>query len=122
MRRFNPSSSHPARAVQCWQILLGSAMNRQTVTYAGLAELMFKRQAAGVLAQILAHVAYYCIDSELPPLTAIVVRTSGGEPGPGIPVNQASIDELREDVYQCDWFDVYPPSEEDLAASYAKQR
>ena len=26
MRRFNPTASHPARAVQCWQILVGAAM------------------------------------------------------------------------------------------------
>jgi hypothetical protein len=38
MQRFNPSSSHPARAVQCWQILVGKAMNRQTVTYEGLSD------------------------------------------------------------------------------------
>jgi hypothetical protein len=44
MRRFNPSSSHAARAVQCWQILVGKAKNRQTVTYKGLSELMYQSQ------------------------------------------------------------------------------
>lgn len=119
MQRFNPSSSHPERAVQCWQILIGKAMNRQTVTYEGLGELMFQRRAAGVLAQILGYVAFYCKDSDLPPLTAIVVKKTGGEPGTGIPVDQTTIDAQREEVYSHDWFDIYPPSEDALSESYA---
>ncbi len=39
MKRFNPSSKHPARAVQAWQILVSAAMNRQTLTYKRLARL-----------------------------------------------------------------------------------
>jgi len=117
--RFNPKSTHPARAVQCWQILVGKAMNRQTVTYQGLAGLMFQRRAAGVLAQILGYVAFYCNDNDLPPLTAIVVRKTGGEPGTGIPVDQNTIDAQREDVFSCDWFDIYPPDEDALASAYA---
>lgn len=120
MRTFNPSSSHSARAVQCWQILVGKAMNRQTVTYEGLGELMFQRRAAGVLAQILGYVAFYCNDQGLAPLTTLVVRKSGGEPGSGIPVDQTTIDAQREDVYSTDWFDIYPPSEEELSEAYAR--
>lgn len=119
MRKFNPTSSHPARAVQCWQVLVSKAMNRQTVTYEGLAELMFQRRAAGVLAQILGYVAFYCKDNDLPPLTALVVRKGGGEPGSGIPVDQTTIDAQREDVYAFDWFDLHPPSEDELTAAYA---
>ena len=51
-RQFNPNATSPARAVQAWQILVGKAMNRQTVTYEGLGELMFRRKAAGVLDKI----------------------------------------------------------------------
>jgi hypothetical protein len=46
MRTFNPHSGHPARAVQAWQILVGRAMNRQTVTYDGLSRLMYGKRAA----------------------------------------------------------------------------
>ena len=35
MKNFNPSSKQSARAVQAWQILVGKAKNRQTVTYLG---------------------------------------------------------------------------------------
>src|ERR1700694_2212597 len=58
VKTFNPTSEHPARPVQAWQIMIGKAMNRQTVTYEGLSELMYGKQAAGVLAAILGHIAF----------------------------------------------------------------
>ena len=119
MGRFNPHSQHPARAVQAWQILIGKAMNRQTVTYEGLSRLMYGKRAAGVLASILGHIAFYCIDHDLPPLTAIVVGKRGGKPGEEIPIDPATIDEEREKVYRHDWYDVYPPNENELGAAYS---
>jgi hypothetical protein len=105
--------------VQCWQILVGKAMNRQTVTYEGLSELMYRRHAAGVLSKILGHVAFYCIEQKLPALTAIVVGKGGGVPGDDIPLAPAQVDSEREAVYRFDWFDVYPPSADELAAAFA---
>lgn len=119
MRRFNPSSSRAQRAVQCWQILTGKAMNRQTLTYKGLSELMYQKSAAGVLAHILGHVAFYCNENDLPPLTSIVVNT-GGAPGVGIPADRETIDAQREAVYACDWYDVYPPNEDELSQAYRR--
>ena len=69
MTRYNPSSKHPIRAVQAWMILVGAAMNRQTLTYQGLSQKMYGKSASGVLDKILGHVAFYCEDNELPPLT-----------------------------------------------------
>lgn len=120
MRKFNPSASHPARAVQAWQILIGMAQNRQTTTYLNLSQLMFGKSAAGVLAQILGHIAYYCNDNDLPPLTSIVVVKGHGIPGDKIPIDPAKRDEQREQVYEFGWYDVYPPSENELARSYSK--
>lgn len=119
MKRFNPTSNHPARAAQCWQILVGRAMNRQTITYKGLSELMYGKAAAGVLAEVLGHIAYYCQQNDLPPLTATVVNT-GGAPGHGIPSDLATIDGQREKVYACDWYDICPPSEAELADAFRK--
>jgi hypothetical protein len=118
MRQFNPKATRPARAVQAWQILVGKAMNRQTVTYAGLGELMFKREAAGVLDKILGHVAFYCNDNNLPPLTSIVVGKRRGTPGADIPIDLTTLDKQREKVYGWDWYNVYPPSEAELAEAY----
>jgi len=118
MKAFNPSSNHPARAVQAWQILVGMAMNRQTTTYLGLSRLMYNKDAQGVLDRILGHIAYYCIDNDLPPLTSIVVGKGRGTPGRDIPVDLSTIDEQRESVYDFNWYNVYPPSEDDLKAAF----
>ena len=120
MKAFNPSSAHPARAVQAWQILVGKAMNRQTTTYEDLSRFMYKKKAQGVLDKILGHIAYYCIDNDLPPLTSIVVGKRRGTPGSDIPIDLSTIDEQREMVYDFDWYNVYPPSENELKATFDK--
>lgn len=117
MAQFNPSSKHPARAAQAWVILVSAAMNRQTLTYLGLSQLMYRRNAAGVLDKILGHVAFYCIEEGLPPLTSIVVGKARGTPGQDIPLDVASLDSARERVYAYDWYNEYPPTEEQLAAA-----
>ena len=117
MRQFNPTAKHPARAVQAWQILVGKAMNRQTVTYEGLGELMYRKEAAGVLDRILGHVAFYCNDNSLPPLTCVGRGTCWA-----IPIDQTKLDEQREEVYGLDWYDVYPPSETELEKAYLAHR
>jgi hypothetical protein len=118
MKTFNPTSEHPARAVQAWQILVGKAMNRQTVTYEGLSKLMYGKEAAGVLAGVLGHVAFYCEDNNIPPLTTLVVGKWPGRPGDRIPIDPDKIDEEREKVYRYDWYNIYPPSEADLAEAH----
>ena len=85
MRLFNPKATRPARAVQAWQILLGKAMNYQRVNYEILGKLMFQGKAEGVLDRILGHVAFYCLDNDLPPLTCIVVNKRTGRSGADIP-------------------------------------
>jgi hypothetical protein len=117
MQKFNPHAGHSVRAVQTWQILVGKAKNRQTLTYQDLSRLMYRRDAAGVVAAILGHIAFYCVDNALPPLTSIVVGKDSGKPGAEIPINPAAIDQEREKVYRYDWYDVYPPSKDELAAA-----
>jgi hypothetical protein len=122
MRKFNPSSNAPDRAVQAWLILVGCAMNRQTLTYDRLAKAMYGRRAAGVLNKILGHIAFYCKDEGLPLLTSIVVKKNRGAPGGGIPIDLARIDSERERVYKTDWFNIYPPTAEELGTSHTKHR
>jgi hypothetical protein len=93
-------------------------MNRQTLTYKLLSELLFQHETAGVLAHILGHIAFYCIDNDLPPLTSIVVALDQGKPGENIPIDRAKVDEERENVYAADWYNIYPPSEQELHTSY----
>jgi hypothetical protein len=122
MRLFNPSTSQQARAVQAWQILVGAAMTRQTLTYKLLGKMMFQRKAEGVLNKALGHIAFYCIDNELPPLTSIVVGSKRGKPGEKIPIYRAKLDEDREKVYATDWYNIHPPTEQELHASYKNHK
>ena len=118
MKFFNPTAVNRIRSVQAWQILVGAAMNRQTVTYKGLSQIMYGRDAAGVLDRILGHIAFYCIDNKLPALTSIVVNKSKGIPGDQIPMDLTKRDKVREKVYANDWYNIYPPTAEEFHASY----
>ena len=113
VRKFNPTSTQAGRAVQAWQILISAAMNRQTHTYKSLSKFMFQHQATGVLAGILGHIAFYCNENELPPLTVLVVNSETGLPGEEIPVSK-DLNSLRETVYNFDWYNIYPPTEQEL--------
>lgn len=118
MTTFNPTSTHPLRAVQAWQILVGMAMNRQTITYKGLSKLIYQKDAPGVLDEILGHIAYYCLDNYLPALTSIVVGKGRGTPGQDIPVDLNTIDTQREKVYDYDWYNIIPPHSDELKSSF----
>ena len=93
-------------------------MNRQTLTYLGLSQLMYQRKAQGVLDKVLGHIAYFCNDNGLPALTAIVVGKGRGTPGRDIPADRTRMDEIREEVYAEDWYDVVPPTPEQLKAAF----
>ena len=118
MQRFNPSSKREERAAQAWQILIGAAMNRQTLTYKLLSIMMFQKEAAGVLDKTLGHIAFYCSDNSLPALTSIVVGKNRGTPGDEIPLETEEYDLAREGVYEFDWYDIYPPSANELLEAF----
>jgi len=120
MRRFNPSSGHPFRAVQAWQILVGAAMNRQTLSYLRLSKLMYGKSAQGVLDRILGHIAFYCQDNQLPVLTCIVVNQTTGLPGQDIPILLDQLNAERERVYAEDWYDIYRPNARNLRESFER--
>lgn len=120
MKVFNPSTTNPKRAVQAWQILIASAMGRKTYTYQGLSILMYKKKASGVMDKMLGHIAHYCNENNLPPLTSIVVGKGRGTPGDDIPMNVEDTDKQREAVYEYDWFNVYPPTAKKLRKAFEK--
>lgn len=115
-KTFNDNPTHPKRALQIWQILISKAANRQTLTYGMLANLL-GFQGAGTLAPILGHIMYYCQQNQLPPLTVIVVNQTTGLPGIGLTtVNDLHAE--RENVFNFEWFALYPPSPDELQEAY----
>ena len=83
---------------------------------------MYKKNAAGVLDSILGHIAFYCIDNDLPLLTALVVGKGRGTPGEDIPTDLEKMDSVREKVYEEDWFNIYPPSADELSESHKRHK
>jgi hypothetical protein len=59
---------------------------------------------------------------ELALITAIVVGKKRGAPGEAIPIDLSQIDSERECVYKENWFDVYPPTADELGASLARHK
>lgn len=117
MRAFDDEANVPARAVQIWQILIGAAVRRQTVTYGQLAKIM-GFGGAGVFGQMLYAIHLYCDANDLPYLNAIVVNKATGEPGGEYPAPRASIPRTHARVWEYPWHAYYVPSQADLRASW----
>ena len=119
VRFFEDNATNATRALQIWQILIGKAHNRQTVTYGMLADMLGYR-SAGIMSQMLGHIMYYCSKHGLPSLTALVVNQDTGVPGEGLTV--ADLNAEREAVFRYDWYSIVPPTHEELSAAYQEQK
>jgi hypothetical protein len=109
---FHDDPNQPKRALQIWQILIGKAHNRQTMTYGELSNLIgFKR--SGTLGGFLAPVMFYCQDSGLPPLSCLVVNQDTGLPGEGL-TSPTDLHAEREKVFRFEWYKLVPPSIDDF--------
>lgn len=125
MRRFSSmtakaddGSKGAVRARQAWLVLIGKAYERKTVRYDEIADIMGYSDSR-MLGAILAKVAYYCLENDLPPLTVLVVNREG-KPGAGF-VNEivpiSNLDSEREKVYEFGWYDICPPTAKRLQES-----
>ena len=105
------------RAMQIWQILLGAAHNRQTVTYGQIADHL-GLGGAGVLSQTLDLIHHYCVAKELPSITCLVVNQESGIPGSGYDpaVGEGSLHAIREEVYRKNWYALFPAQIADFEA------
>lgn len=115
MKKFSEDKSRPSRALQIWLILIGAAHNRQIITYGHLTKL-FGMKMSVALTQPLGHIMYYCIQNNLPPLTVLVVNKETGRPGDGL--LGTDLDAAREKVFEYPWYDLVPPTREELDAAY----
>jgi putative restriction endonuclease len=115
VRKFSDEPILPLRALQIWQILISAAHNRQILTYGMLAG-MLGYEGAGVLAQPLGHIMYYCQQNKLPPLTILVVNQDTGLPGEGL--TGADLNADRESAFRYDWYSIIPPTPEEFREAY----
>ncbi len=106
------------RAAQLWPLLAWAATNRQTLTYDIVARLSGVPRPA--LGRFLEPIQSYCLEHELPPLTAVVVSSQDGRPSAGF---TASDDPLRTflAVFEHDWLETQSPTPESLAVAVANR-
>ncbi len=116
IRLFNDGATIESRACQIWQILVGHAVRRQTMTYQDLAHLLGHNQPK-VLARQLGRIYNHCLENSLPLLTVLVVNKNTGEPGDGIEP-EAERGKLRERVYQYDWYGLVPPTQDEYREAW----
>ena len=114
----------PTRSLQAYLILIGKAANRQTVTYEGMATA-FRYDDPGKLGRrpvgrSLGPLMQWCKENDLPLLNCLVVSSVSGEPGTDL--HDSDDPEEREKVYKQDWYDLVPPTVEELRASWDRLR
>ena len=111
--RLDTSPTLETRALEVWQVLTGKALNRQTLTYEDLADILGMRSGLAVTSFV-PVVGQFCEKYGLPPLTVLVVLKGHGRPGSGFPENLGNLDVAREKVFEYPWFRVLPPTPEQL--------
>ncbi|MER8626344.1 hypothetical protein [Mesorhizobium sp. M1143] len=114
VRYYSEEKKRNLRAVQIFSILSAAAHRRETLTYAGLAQLL-GYAGAGVFAQTLDLILRWCAANELPPLTVLVVNSETGLPGAGFQTAD-DLHSAREEVFSFEWLDVLPPTVDELDA------
>lgn len=116
MKYFCEIKSKYARALQIWQVLIGLASNRQIITN-GLLGQIIEVESVRTIGTYLDPVKRYCSKNGLPPLTILVVNIAKGPAGKGsTTAHNENLD--RENVFDYDWYDLYPPSEKDFEKLY----
>jgi putative restriction endonuclease len=91
--------------LQIWQLLIGAARLRQTLTYKLVAETI--GMGAGTMSQPLELIMRFCEREQLPPLTVLVVNQETGRPGSGLSTLE-EINRDRECVFNYEWFRMTP--------------
>ena len=71
---------------------------------------------------MLGHIAIYCKENGLPPLTDLVVKKTTGLPGGGLATQVADFNAERERVYEHEWYSMFPPTVEELSHAFQRAK
>lgn len=119
VRNFDEDTHYETRALQIYQILIGLAANRQTITYGLLSDKMggYAGGRGGILAHPLGCIMRWCQTNELPALTTLVVDSQTGLPSVGLTtVENNQFPAECERVFRFGWFAIFPPALDELRA------
>jgi hypothetical protein len=113
LRKFDDDSHYETRALQIYQVLIGLAANRQTITYGSLSDKMggYGGGRGDILAHPLGCIMRWCKKNDLPALTALVVDRVSGLPSTGLTtVDGNEFPAECQKVFRCEWFLIFPPT------------
>jgi putative restriction endonuclease len=97
------------RAYRAWPILTGCAEQRRTITYGELGASLGIHHRA--VRYVLGWLQSYCMEEYLPPITILVVNSTG-KPGSGfIAYDIDRMDEGQEEVFSFNWSEIANPFE-----------
>ncbi|WP_417699892.1 hypothetical protein [Pseudophaeobacter sp.] len=136
MKEYSRGDRVPVRSQQIWLILTAHAVLKPSgeyeegagwsgwkpglITYGDLAKQMGMDPKAGMtLGRHLGVIGYYCQQEKLPPLNAIAVNDTTGEPGYGV-VETEGFTRDQNRVWKEPWFSYRPPSIKALRDVYDK--
>lgn len=102
------------RSGQLWSLLALAAMNRQVLTYEIVSRLTGMPRPS--LGGFLDPIANYCVDRDIPPLTALVVSEKTGLPGSGFHASD-DVPSALIAVFGFDWLEWGCPKTDKLQAT-----
>ena len=88
-------------ALLVWPLLVDAARHKKTITYAGLSNAIGTHWRA--MRHPLSVIQDYCIQHNLPPLTALVVLQQQGIPGRGFIAPRGTQEETLQSVWDHPW-------------------
>jgi putative restriction endonuclease len=101
------------RAFRAWPVLIGVAKNHNTITYGELGDAIGVHHRA--IRYVLGVIQGYCLEEGLPPLTILIINSSG-KPGTGfIAYDLSHFERGLEKVWDFDWQSIGNPFEFSLS-------
>ena len=110
----NDTQSTARWSLLVWQVLIACAANRQTMQYGQIAKAIGLRRGGFLIGRYLDKVADYCKTNCWPELTTLAVNMKTGKPARPR-VKPEKVDRERECVFRTKWFEMTPPTLEDLS-------
>ena len=106
-------SAVQGRAIKLWQVLIGRASNRQTITYGELAATIGNEVPPPAVGSYLDLVAAFCRSNGMPDITVLTVNKETGRPSK----EESGVDVYREqeNVYDHSWYALPSPTPEDFS-------
>ncbi len=100
-------------AKKAYLILMCYAQERKTIRVDELAKkLKYKKWTPGIKQFIMGRLDKWCENKRHPKLSILVVEKGSGRPHNANQIRKYNIH--RERVYDTDWFDIIPPTSEEL--------